>query len=51
MPIIEQVVGDNAAAFIQALMRNVVGYSISAAIQGIRSDNGMGSYVPTPPRF
>ena len=50
-PIIEKIIGDNATAFIQALMRNVVGYSIASAIQGIRNDNGMGSYVPPPPRF
>jgi hypothetical protein len=50
-PIIDQIVGDNAVAFVQALMRNVVGYSIASAIQGIRNDNGMGGYVPPPPRF
>ena len=51
MPIINQIVGDNAVAFIQALMRNVVGYSVAAAINGIRNENGMGGYVPPPPRF
>ncbi len=51
MPIVNQIVGDNAVAFVQALMRNVVGYSIGAAINGIRNENGMGSYVPPPPRF
>ena len=50
-PIIEQIIGDNAAAFIQALMRNVVGYSIASAVQSIRNENGMGGYVPPPPRF
>jgi hypothetical protein len=50
-PIIEKVVGDNAVAFVQALMRNVVGYSVAASINNMRSDNGMGGYVPPPPRF
>lgn len=43
------IVNGNAAAFMQALMNNVVQFSVGAAINSLRSSQGMGSYVPPPP--
>jgi hypothetical protein len=51
VPIIDKIVGDNAQAFMRAMMSQVVGWSVSQAINQMRSGNNMGSYVPPPPGF
>jgi hypothetical protein len=51
VPIIDKIVGDNAQAFMRAMMSQVVGWSVSQAINQMRSGNNMNSYVPPPPGF
>ena len=51
VPIIDKIVGDNAQAFMRAMMSQVVGWSVSQAINQMRNGNNMGSYVPPPPGF
>ena len=50
MPIVNQIVGDNALAFMRALMGNVVSSAMTGTMNAIRNDNGMGVYMPPPPR-
>ena len=50
LPIVNQIIGDNALAFMRALMGSVVSSAMMGTISAIRNDNGMGGYVPPPPR-
>ncbi len=53
IPILNKIVSDNAPVFMQALMNNVVQYSVAQSINNLRSSQGMGGYTPpvTPGRF
>ena len=50
MPIINEIIGDNAQAFMRALMGGIVGAAMISTVNAIRNDNGMGSYCPPPMR-
>ena len=50
MPIVNQIIGDNALAFMRALMGSVVSAAMMSTVNAIRNDNGMGGYMPPPVR-
>ena len=49
VPIVSQIVGDNAAAFMRALMTGVVSWTVSQAVNNMRAGVNMPGYVPPPP--
>ena len=49
VPILNTIVKDNAAAFMQALMNNVVHFTLNSAINSLRNSQNMSTYIPPPP--
>lgn len=50
--IVNKIVGDNAAAFMRALMSNIVQWNVMQSVNSMRQSNGMPNYIPSvPPGF
>lgn len=50
-PVIEQIITDNAAAFMRGLVNNIVQYTVGSSVNQMRQGNGMNNYVPPAPVF
>ena len=51
VPILNQIVQDNAQAFMRAMIGNIVNFTLAETINQMRAGNNMNSYYPPPPVF